>query len=397
MAHISVAQTWSLTGAPTNYWQCIAASADGSRLIAGAWPGPLYLSTNSGTTWTPIMGSTGDWSSVASSADGTKLLAASVDGPVLTSADSGATWMTNNVPNFFWASAASSADGNTLAVASPIGGYPEGAVFVSTNGGLTWTSNYLGEVDGVTMSADGAKIIAAGSVYVGGATNFFWRSTNSGLTWTGIPNAPPLHATTSPSQYIASSADGKKLIYALPFDVSGNPGSIYVSTNSGDTWNPTAAPSNNWYSVASSADGNVLLAVPNSGIFTPESVYLSTNCGATWTTNSSPNLIWGSVACSADGGKIFAAAQADANFDENSGSIYSSQFIQAPSMAITAEHGDVLLSWLVPSTNFVLQESTDLFGWTEVTNAPVLNLANLQNEVTLPSTNTQDFYRLKRP
>ncbi len=48
-------------------------------------------------------------------------------------------------------------------------------------------------------------------------------------------------------------------------------------------------------------------------------------------------------------------------------------------------------------TNFVLQESPDLSGWSAVTNTPVLNLNNLQNEVTLSSTNIARFYRLKTP
>ena len=41
-----------------------------------------------------------------------------------------------------------------------------------------------------------------------------------------------------------------------------------------------------------------------------------------------------------------------------------------------------MLSWVVPSTKYVLQQSFDLISWTTVTNTPVLNLTNLQNEVT---------------
>jgi hypothetical protein len=51
----------------------------------------------------------------------------------------------------------------------------------------------------------------------------------------------------------------------------------------------------------------------------------------------------------------------------------------------------------VPSTNFVLQQSADLISWADLTNAPALNLTNLQNQVTLPPSNGSGFYRLKTP
>jgi hypothetical protein len=44
-----------------------------------------------------------------------------------------------------------------------------------------------------------------------------------------------------------------------------------------------------------------------------------------------------------------------------------------------------------------MQQSSDLGSWTDVTNPPVLNLTNLQNEVTLPMHAGCGFYRLKTP
>ena len=55
------------------------------------------------------------------------------------------------------------------------------------------------------------------------------------------------------------------------------------------------------------------------------------------------------------------------------------------------------LSWTLPTTNFVLQQSADLVAWVNVTNAPVLNLSNLQNRVTLPMSNSGVYYQLKTP
>jgi hypothetical protein len=50
----------------------------------------------------------------------------------------------------------------------------------------------------------------------------------------------------------------------------------------------------------------------------------------------------------------------------------------------------------VPSTNFVLQQNPDLtaIGWENLTNTPVLNLTNLQNEVILSPSNSSGFFRL---
>jgi len=58
-----------------------------------------------------------------------------------------------------------------------------------------------------------------------------------------------------------------------------------------------------------------------------------------------------------------------------------------------------MLGWTVPSTNFVLQQSSNLnsTSWSVVTNLPVPNLTNLQNQVTLTSPVGTGFYRLKIP
>ena len=77
------------------------------------------------------------------------------------------------------------------------------------------------------------------------------------------------------------------------------------------------------------------------------------------------------------------------------GGIWTAQIPPMPAMNITPTNGNLTLSWLVPSTNFVLQCSSDLSSWTDLTNTPVLNLTNLQDEVTLSPTNGNLFYRLK--
>jgi hypothetical protein len=55
------------------------------------------------------------------------------------------------------------------------------------------------------------------------------------------------------------------------------------------------------------------------------------------------------------------------------------------------------ISWLIPSTNFVLQQSPDLISWSSVTDILVLNLTNLNYELTFSPSNSSGFYRLATP
>ena len=60
--------------------------------------------------------------------------------------------------------------------------------------------------------------------------------------------------------------------------------------------------------------------------------------------------------------------------------------------------GGLLISWIVPSMPFMLQETADLNtpDWTAVPMTPILNLTNLHHEVTVPLSGTNRFYRLQR-
>ena len=68
----------------------------------------------------------------------------------------------------------------------------------------------------------------------------------------------------------------------------------------------------------------------------------------------------------------------------------------APQLNVAATNNNLAFSWIVPSTNFVLQQNPDLTmaNWATVTNVPVLNLSNLQQQVSLAPSNNAGFYRL---
>jgi hypothetical protein len=191
---------------------------------------------------------------------------------------------------------------------------------------------------------------------------------------------------------IASSADGTKLAAVGQRYSSG--AYVCVSTNAGSTWNSihTITFGGILATIASSADG-IKLATAVYGDF----LYVSTNSGVTWSKTTTLITNWNTIVSSADGSKLAVTVYGDRPAAHATGGIWTSQTTPAPQMNITPTYGNFTLSWLVPSTNFVMQQSSDMGSWTDVTNTPVLNLTNLQNEVVLSPPGGSGFYRLKTP
>ena len=397
-ARLVSAQTWTQTSAPSQNWQAVASSADGKNLIAGSGDWIYYISTNSGNTWTSnsepqkLTYYYGSWTSIASSADGDTL--AAINYTVLwTSTNSGLTWVSNNLPGaVFFSSLALSADGKKLVIVDgnpSTGGSHPGVIYISTNAGVTvtpttaptnnWTS--------VASSADGTKLVAA-AVINSLSGGLIYASTNSGYSWM-LTGAPTNNAWIT----VASSADGRKLVAASETAFIPNQiyGCIYTSTNSGTTWTSNNVPIAQWQSVASSADGSKLVAVAAEQGW----IYSSSNSGATWVSNSAPNDFWQCVVSSADGDVLVAAPLGDQSF--NPSPIYAFYSTSSPQLNLALSPTNLTLAWTVPSTNFVLQQSTDLVSWVNVTSPPVLNMTNLQNQVTVSTSNSSSFYRLKTP
>lgn len=391
-------QTWTQTGSPSQIWSLATSSADGSKLFAAG--SGIYASSDSGITWglTTAPSNVGGWHSIASSADGAKLVAVA-NGPIYTSVDSGASWVSNNAPSENWSSVASSSDGkNIVAVATYNGtglNSPPGEICTSTNFGATWIVQTNAPVNNwlsVVSSTDGSKLTAVN--FVG-----LYTSTNSGITWTqvGKPAVITWNSST-PSQILASSGDGARLVLGFT-SINGlnrNLSPIYISTNGGLTWSQTSAPSNNWTSFGSSVDGSRLIASAGgfnrngTPIYGP--ILTSTNFGSTWVTNDINALNWAAVATSADGSKLIAVPG-----QYSSGPVYTSYSTPNPLINASPTNKVLVLSWTIPATNFVLQQSSDLSVWSDITELPNLNLMTLKNEVVVSPSNTNSFYRLKTP
>jgi hypothetical protein len=263
-------------------------------------------------------------------------------------------WTASSASAAKWVSIASSADGNKLVVAADDTG-----IFNSADGGATWpkgTGSPAG-ADGVASSADGTKLVA---VYnKGGLGGNIYISANSGATWNLQSSAP-----TTNWWSVASSADGSKLVAVV------NGGRIYKSADSGVTWTPqTSSPSAPaWNAVASSANGSNLVAVVRGG-----GIY--TNSGNSWTATSALTKNWISVASSADGSKLAAVIIGGGIYTSgNFGSTWTQQ-LNAPatnwlSIASSADGGK--LAAVVDGGGIYLSSN---FGvtWTQQPNAPVAN------------------------
>lgn len=375
-------QGWAPMSFPAAKWRSITVSSDTLRLAAIAsdnfgTSNAIYFSTNYGIAWYANAfpgGINGIWRSIASTADGTSLIAGITGGlaPIYTSTNSGTSWISNNTFKTAWISVASSGDGKALLAAS----FSSSIAILSTNSGNSWTPASLpvSPWDAVTCSADGQTLA------VGGNAGPIYVSTNAGVSWV-LANAP-----NQAWGALTASADGS-LLAAAAFLPAGN---IYVSTNRGSTWELSSAPTANWTSIACSATGKHILAAAN-GSGSGGAIFNSTNYGQSWISNSAPIKDWRSVAISADGGKRFAAAMNDL--------IYTSQILVPPELSISHTANEVTISWLVTSTNCLLFKNTNLTssGWQVVTNTPVLNPANLRQQVSVPKAEEREYFLLQQP
>jgi len=349
----------------------IASSVDGETLLLSGLriTIPLLLSTNLGQTWTVTSAPPGSWDSFAISADQRRLVAASyAPQGIYTSQDGGMTWLSNNVSPAGWTSVAASSDGRRIVA---VNNAPQ-TIHVSTNGGTHWTQATNAPIAiwrSVASSADGSKLVAVN--YFPGSIH---GSADGGETWTPCTNAP-----VAAWVRVVSSADGGTLL-ALTSE-----GRLYASPDAGATWLPGNLPGIAWNACAASADARTQIVCSREGF-----IYTSADAGATWQSNAVPSQLWTSVAMSADGSRLFAVAEG------GEGGVWRSLSAPAPRLQAAAAEDGLRLGWLVPATDFVLQQSVDVVptGWEEIDAEFILNPTNLLIEVTLPWSD-RGFYRLK--
>lgn len=258
-------------------WTGISVGSISGKVVAGVEAGSLYYGNIKNEPWTLTASSSGaqSWRKPAYTPSGPNVIAPNQSGYTRTSTDTGATWTsrTGGPPAMGDSGgAAISAYGTTMAVAVGTAAGTNRGVWISADGGDTWTKRAT-QIDwsGVAMSSDGTKLAACVS------SGNIWTSTNSGTSWT--------ERTGSGSRLwvaVASSSDGTKLA-AVHHGVGGTTGGLYISTDSGVTWaiSNTGARDD----VSMSADGQVIMTFNNN-----YRVEVSLDGGSTWAENTSFTL-----------------------------------------------------------------------------------------------------------
>jgi hypothetical protein len=243
-------------------------------------------------------------------------------------------------------------------------------------------------------------LVAIGNSIIPEVAGGIYTSTDTGATWALSSASPPNTGWSS----VASSADGMKLVAAGEIFLSGPTdgyGAIYTSTNSGLTWTMTTAPHFPWAALASSADGSEFVAASGAGL-----IVFSVDSGATWTSADAPAKAWTAITSSGDGSKLVAASDyLDFGGGSVDGNICTLQFPlpplappPSPKLSMGALGQNVGVSWLVPSSGYVLQQNPDLntTNWIDVQVSPTLNSTNLHYDVTVSPSASHEFYRLKQ-
>lgn len=157
------------------------------------------------------------------------------------------------------------ADGSNL-YAGMVG---NAGVFLSTDGGATWTQkiNGMGYQSTTVINKSGSYLLASGTVGL-------YRSTDNGDTWTaatGLPGGNGVNSLAIDGANVIAGTSGK---------------GVYVSTDNGSTWSAasTGLPGGGITTYVGSviANGSTLLAsATDNSVQRP--MYRSTNLGVSWT------------------------------------------------------------------------------------------------------------------
>jgi Putative Ig domain len=292
----------------------MASSNDGQKVFVAANGGPIFKSTDGGTTWASTTDSIGEhlWSQLSVSTDGQKIAAAEYGGSVWTSSDSGVTWTKSASPSNGWTTLKLSTDGTHIVGGGEAGWNYDGYLFKSANFGVSWETVTTSIVSSsAALSDDGVAIYGICSTCTDATT--LGNSVDGGTHWW---NKSYVRTGNKVWRGIATSKSGAKLVA-----VADN-AQIYTSNHFGYQWNePTGDATKHWNSVAMTPDGTKIVAGAS-----PGDIYTSFDFGATWQDHTGANGTWRQVFISGDGNTVYGLTGTE---------IWKSRLVLAPSLALS--------------------------------------------------------------
>lgn len=287
-------------------------STDNQIVLIGSASGGIWRSTNGGTTFTPVSDTQADLAVGAigfAPSDGNIVYAGMGDldngyfgTGVLKSTDAGATWTRVNSTGF-------PDRGNCTGVkvdptdpdkvfvtqynfSNPAtGGTFISGVYLSTNGGVTWTNVLSSLASDIAFHPTNPQIVYAGIRFRSNAVPGLYRSTDGGSTWARVYDSPYTTAQSSTRDFrvaVTPAAPNRVYIYYGTRDFSPFQARLEVSDDMGITWSNRGVISNaaggidpgqfgyNSYLAASPVDANTVYVGSRD-------VFRSTNSGATFT------------------------------------------------------------------------------------------------------------------
>ncbi len=283
----------------------------------------MYKSTNFGANWTEIAGTSGAWT-LACDDSGSTCVAGANPGSLSRSTDSGATWaVVPNTANQRWESLWCDPTGTTFVAAIfTFGSGLKGQIYKSTTGGASFTAmpNTANLERWGAVACDAAATTCIATARSGPFNNDPGAvyTTNDGFqTITVVPNSP-----MGISQGATVSLDGTKMIFTQFEDSDPpyyGPGFIWYSDDGGQTFEKTNVPRGYYLGIDCDAAFKMCAAGRN-GDLNYDPVLMQTSCdgGRTWSEDPGEERYWTQVKVNADGGYMYSA-------DDNNGDswIYS--------------------------------------------------------------------------
>jgi hypothetical protein len=292
----------------------ITGSADGQVLVAAAntW---LWRTADAGKTWVKLANTNlGFWATVQCNNAATVCLAVTAfslgfgNGALYRSVDQGATWSAVAGGEGRWSTLWCDPSGSTwFAGTFSQGPGTNGWLYMSTNGGLSFTQIAGTNIErwgGVACDSSATKCVVVSRDRPNGDFAPIYTSNNGLQTITEVPNFPYGIVFG-----VTMSADGEKVIVPqTESSLGGNgPGYVWHSKDGAQTFQMTNAPRRYYYGVSCDAAFTMCAVAPN-GDENYDPVFMQTSCdgGRTWNEDPVTKGGWLDTQVNADGGLMYA-------------------------------------------------------------------------------------------